>query len=457
MRCGFAVKAKFEVIFMSRKVGMISLGCPKNQVDAEIMLKKLVDAGYILVQEADKADVVIVNTCGFIEDAKRESIDSILEMADLKEDGLLKKIIVTGCLAQRYEEEIFTEIPEVDGVIGLGANGDIVAACDALFEEEETYSSFPDKTELPLNGGRILTTPEYTAYIKIAEGCSNRCSYCAIPSIRGDFRSRKMEDILEEANMLCEKGVKELIIVAQDTTRYGEDLYGELKLPELLSELNKIEKLHWIRLLYCYPDRITDELLDAIVENEKVCHYIDIPMQHADGEVLKAMNRKGDKETLLALVEKIRAKIPDVILRTTFITGFPGETEEAFTTLSEFVNEAKIDRVGCFAYSREEGTPAFDFENQVEKEIAVERAEIIMNQQFAISEEKLEECMGKTYDVLVEGYDPYTDSYYGRTYMDSPDIDNSIIFTCGYSIEDGEIVPVEIFDKDEYALIGEAV
>ncbi len=442
---------------MSRKVGMISLGCPKNQVDAEIMLKKLVDAGYILVQEADKADVVIVNTCGFIEDAKRESIDSILEMADLKEDGILKKILVTGCLAQRYADEVFTEIPEVDGVIGIGANDDIVAACDALFENDEQYSAFPEKEKLPLNGGRILTTPEYTAYLKIADGCSNRCSYCAIPSIRGDFRSRKMEDVIEEANALCEKGVKELILVAQDTTRYGEDLYGELKLPELLGELNKIEKLHWVRLLYCYPDRITDELLDAMAENEKVCHYIDIPMQHADGEVLKAMNRNGDKQSLLALVEKIRAKLPDVIIRTTFITGFPGETDESFTTLSEFVNEAEIDRVGCFAYSREEGTPAYDFDNQVDSEVAAERAEVIMDQQFRISEKKLEECIGKTYDVLVEGYDPYTDSYYGRSYMDSPDIDNTIIFTSGYRVDDGDIVPVEIFDKDEYSLIGEAV
>lgn len=442
---------------MSRKIGMISLGCPKNQVDAELMLKKLVDAGYILVQEADKADIVIVNTCGFIEDAKRESIEAILEMADLKADGLLKKILVTGCLAQRYNEEVFTEIPEVDGVIGIGANADIVAVCDAIFENDEQYKSFPDKEQLPLDGGRILTTPEYTAYLKIADGCSNCCSYCAIPSIRGGFRSRKMEDVLEEANMLCEKGVKELVLVAQDTTRYGEDLYGELKLPELLGELNKIEKLHWIRLLYCYPDRITDELLTAIAENEKVCHYIDIPLQHADGEILKAMNRKGDKESLLVLVEKIRAKIPDVVLRTTFIVGFPGETEEAFTTLSEFVNEAKIDRVGCFAYSREEGTPAYDFENQVDPEIAADRVEAIMTQQYTISEAKSEECMGKTYDVLVEGYDPYTDSYYGRTYMDSPDIDNTIIFTCGYEIENGEIVPVEIFDKDEYALIGEAV
>ncbi len=442
---------------MSRKVGMISLGCPKNQVDAEIMLKKLVDAGYILVQDADKADVVIVNTCGFIEDSKRESIDAILEMADLKEDGILQKILVTGCLAQRYADEVFAEIPEVDGVIGIGANDDIVAACDSLFESDEQYSSFPDKENLPLNGGRILTTPEYTAYIKIADGCSNCCSYCAIPSIRGAFRSRKMEDIIDEAKILAEKGVKELIVVAQDTTRYGEDIYGELRLPQLLDELNKIEGLRWIRLLYCYPERITDELLDAMVRNEKVCHYIDLPMQHADGEILKAMNRKGDKESLLALVEKIRAKIPDVILRTTFITGFPGETEESFTVLSEFVNEAKIDRVGCFAYSREEGTPAYDFPNQVDPEEAVHRAEVIMDQQFRISEEKLGEYIGKTLDVLVEDYDPYTDSYYGRSYMDAPDIDNTVIFTSGYRVDNGDIVPVEIFDKDEYALIGEAV
>ncbi len=442
---------------MSKNVGMISLGCPKNQVDAEIMLKKLMDAGYLLVQEADKADVVIVNTCGFIEDSKKESIDAILEMADLKEDGLVKKILVTGCLSERYKEEILDEIPEIDGVIGIGANEDIVAVCDALFEDDEKYTSFPDKENLPLDGGRILTTPEYTAYLKIAEGCSNCCSYCAIPSIRGAFRSRKMEDVLEEANMLCEKGVKELIIVAQDTTRYGEDLYGELKLAELLTELNKIEKLQWIRLLYCYPDRITDELIEAIKNNEKVCHYIDIPMQHADGKILKAMNRKGDKDSLLALVNKLRTEIPDIIIRTTFITGFPGETDDEFTTLSEFVNEAKLDRVGCFAYSREEGTPAYDLPNQIDPEISAERAEIIMGQQYEISEEKLSSYIGQTLDVLVEGYDPYTDSYYGRTYMDAPDIDNNVILTSGYRIDDGDIVPVEIFDKEEYSLIGEAV
>ncbi|MBO5897254.1 MAG: 30S ribosomal protein S12 methylthiotransferase RimO [Clostridia bacterium] len=442
---------------MSKKVGMISLGCPKNQIDAEIMLKKLVDADYLLVNETFDAEIVIVNTCGFIEDAKREAIDTILEMADLKEDGVIEKILVTGCLAQRYADEIFAEIPEVDGVIGLGANVDIVEICNSLYENDEPVSSFPEKEKLPLDGGRILTTPEYTAYLKIAEGCSNRCSYCAIPSIRGDFRSRPFDDVVDEAKMLCEKGVKELIIVAQDTTKYGEDLYGESRLPQLLDELNKIEGLAWIRLLYCYPERVTDELIDAIARNEKVCNYIDIPMQHVDSGVLKAMNRRGDKESLLALVNKLRAKIPDIVIRTTFITGFPGESDEAFTALSEFVNEAKLDRVGCFAYSREEGTPAYDFDNQIEPEIAAERAEAIMTQQYTIADNKLDDFMGKTLDVIVEGYDPYTDSYYGRTYMDAPEIDNSVILTSGYRIDDGDIVPVEIFDKNEYGLIGEAV
>ncbi|MBR5442684.1 MAG: 30S ribosomal protein S12 methylthiotransferase RimO [Clostridia bacterium] len=442
---------------MSKKVGMISLGCPKNQIDAEIMLKKLVDADYLLVNETFDAEIVIVNTCGFIEDAKREAIDTILEMADLKEDGVIEKILVTGCLAQRYADEIFAEIPEVDGVIGLGANVDIVEICNSLYENDEPVSSFPEKEKLPLDGGRILTTPEYTAYLKIAEGCSNRCSYCAIPSIRGDFRSRPIEDVIDEAKMLCEKGVKELIIVAQDTTKYGEDLYGESRLPQLLDELNKLEGLAWIRLLYCYPDRVTDALIDAIARNEKVCNYIDIPMQHVDAGVLKAMNRRGDKESLLALVNKLRDKIPDIVIRTTFITGFPGESDEAFTALSEFVNEARLDRVGCFAYSREEGTPAYDFDNQIDPEVAADRAEAIMTQQYTIADNKLDEFMGKTLDVLVEGYDPYTDSYYGRTYMDAPDIDNSVILTSGYRIDDGDIVPVEIFDKNEYGLIGEAV
>lgn len=442
---------------MAYKVGMISLGCPKNRIDSEIMLKRLSDAGYIITDDADGADIVIVNTCAFIEDAKKEAIDTILEMADLKADGALKKIVVTGCLSQRYKDEILTEIPEADGVIGIGANESIVEICNRIMEEDVPYSEFPPEEKLNLEGGRILTTPEHTAYLRIADGCSNCCSYCAIPSIRGPFRSRPMDNITEEASMLCEAGVKELIIVAQDTTRYGEDLYGEYKLPELLRKLSEIEKLKRIRLLYCYPDRITDELIEEIATNEKVCHYIDMPMQHADGGILKAMNRPGDKETLLALIEKIRERIPDVVLRSTFITGFPGETEEEFTVLSEFLNEARLDKVGCFAYSREEGTVAFDMENQVEKEVAENRAEILMEQQYRIVEEKLNSQMGKTVDVLVEGYDSYTDSFYGRSYMEAPEIDDYIIFTCGYDIEEGDIIPVEIFDKDEYSLIGEAV
>ena len=441
---------------MSKTVGMISLGCPKNQVDAEIMLKKLVDAGYLLVDEADKADVVIVNTCAFIEDSKKESIDSILEMVDYKEDGSLRCIVVTGCLAQRYADEVFEEIPEVDAVVGVGANDDIVSICDTVLAGEKC-SSFPEKEKMPLEGGRILTTPEYFAYLRIADGCSNCCSYCAIPSIRGKFRSRAMEDVIDEAKALCEKGVKELILVAQDTTRYGEDLYGEVRLPQLLDELNKIEGLEWIKLLYCYPERITDELISAINRNSKVCNYIDMPMQHVSGKILKAMNRPGDRESLTALVNKLREKIEGVVIRTTFITGFPGETEEDFTALSEFVNEMKLDRVGCFAYSREENTPAYDFPEQVEKQVALDRAEIIMEQQYRVNEENLEKLMGQTFDVIVDGYDTYTDSYFGRTYMDAPEIDNNIIFTSGYEIEIGEIVPVEIFDKDEYSLIGEAV
>ena len=441
---------------MSKKVAIVSLGCPKNQIDAEMMLKKLSDAGYTIVGEAMNADIVIVNTCGFIEDAKKEAIDSILEMADLKEDGCIEKILVTGCLAQRYGEDILKEFPEVNGVIGIGANGDIVDACEKLYSRF-TYSSFPCNEELPLEGERVLSTPPYTAYLKIAEGCSNCCSYCAIPSIRGKFRSREMDSIVSEAKTLAEGGVKELIVVAQDTTKYGEDLYGEYKLPELLGELNKIAGIEWIRLLYCYPDKVTDELITAIAENEKVCNYIDIPMQHVNGDVLKSMNRPGDRESLTALVEKLRERIPDIVIRTTFITGFPGETEEAFTELSEFVNEMKLDRVGCFAYSREEGTPAYDFPEQIDAEIASERAEIIMEQQFSIADNKLDEYIGKTLDVLVEGYDPYTDSYYGRTYMDAPEIDNMVVLTSGYRIDDGDIVPVEIINKEEYTLIGEAV
>ena len=309
-------------------IGMISLGCPKNQVDAEIMLAKLAESGrFDIVGDPYEADAVIVNTCGFIDDAKREAIDNILEMAELKKDGTLKALVVTGCLAQRYQQEVIDEIPEIDAIIGIGGNGDIVNVClEAL--EGKKYAAFPSRYDLPLSGERLLTTPEHWAYIKIAEGCSNCCTYCAIPSIRGKFRSRPMEEIVEEARQLAQSGIKELVVIAQDTTKYGIDLYNEYKLPELLRKISYIDGIEWIRILYCYPDAITDELLLEIKNNDKICNYIDLPLQHCNENVLRRMNRSGSKAELSALIEKIRSYIPDVIIRTTFITGFPGETEQ---------------------------------------------------------------------------------------------------------------------------------
>ena len=441
---------------MSINVGFISLGCPKNQVDAELMLSKIEKAGFNIVDVAYEADVVVVNTCGFIEDAKKEAIDNILEMAELKKEGSISKILVTGCLAERYKDEIFKEFPEVDGVLGLGANGDIVSAVNAVMNGEKV-GEYPDNEEIPMNGERLLTTPQHWAYLKIADGCSNCCTYCAIPSIRGKFRSRPMEEIVDEAIKLASDGTKEIIIVAQDTTRYGLDLYGELKLPELLRQLNAVEGLEWIRMLYCYPDRITDELLDTIAECDKVLHYLDIPLQHADGRILKKMNRTGDRESLTELIDKIREKLPDVVLRTTFITGFPGEDEEAFNTLSEFIDDNMFDRLGCFAYSPEEGTPAAEFDEQIDDEIKKHRADVIMEQQYDIFEFKQRKLIGRTVKCIVEGYDGYTDSYFGRTWMDAPEIDSVVYFTGKGDYDDGDIVDVEIFDINEYDLMGEIV
>ena len=441
---------------MSINVGFISLGCPKNQVDAELMLSKIEKAGFNIVDVAYEADVVVVNTCGFIEDAKKEAIDNILEMAELKKEGSISKILVTGCLAERYKDEIFKEFPEVDGVLGLGANGDIVSAVNAVMNGEKV-GEYPDNEEMPMNGERLLTTPQHWAYLKIADGCSNCCTYCAIPSIRGKFRSRPMEEIVDEAIKLASDGTKEIIIVAQDTTRYGLDLYGELKLPKLLRQLNAVEGLEWIRMLYCYPDRITDELLDTIAECDKVLHYLDIPLQHADGRILKKMNRTGDRESLTALIDKIREKLPDVVLRTTFITGFPGEDEEAFNTLSEFIDDNMFDRLGCFAYSPEEGTPAAEFDEQIDDEIKKHRADVIMEQQYDIFEFKQRKLIGRTVKCIVEGYDGYTDSYFGRTWMDAPEIDSVVYFTGKCDYDDGDIVNVEIFDINEYDLMGEIV
>ena len=440
-----------------KKIGMISLGCPKNQVDAEILLAKVAQHGYEITNDVDGADAVIVNTCAFIEDAKKEAIENILDMVQLKSEGTIGKVIVSGCLAERYREEILKEIPEVDAVMGIGSNKDICEVLDRLFAGEEEIESFGQKCGLPLSGERMLTTPPYLAYLKIAEGCSNGCTYCIIPSIRGKFRSRTAEDVLEEATRLAENGVRELIVVAQDTTRYGEDIYGKSALPALLTALNKIEKLKWIRVLYCYPERITDELIDAFANNDKVLPYFDIPIQHASAEVLKRMHRIGDKETLLELVRKIRAKIPNAVLRTTLIAGFPGETEEDFETLCDFVKEAKFDRLGCFAYSAEEGTVAAKMPDQIDEEVKKERGEHIMDLQYRIFEEKNRENIGKILPTVVEGYDPYTDSYYGRTYRDAPEIDGEIHFTCGYTLNEGDFVEVEVFDVQDYDLIGEVV
>lgn len=440
---------------MNYKIGMISLGCPKNQVDAEHMLALMDAEGWEIVDYVDGCDAVIVNTCGFIDDAKKEAIENILDMVELKKEGVISKIIVTGCLAQRYKDEIVKEIPEVDAVIGIGANGDIIKTVEEVMSGVDTIEKYPPQCELPLEGQRILTTPQYWAYLKIGEGCSNRCTYCTIPSIRGNMRSRSMENVIDEAKQLAESGVKELILIAQDTTSYGLDLYGELKLPELLNELCKIDSIEWIRLLYCYPDRITDELIETMKNQEKVVNYIDLPLQHADDKILKAMNRRGDQALIRNVISKLRTEIPDVVIRTTFIVGFPGECEEEFETLAEFVNEIEFDRLGVFTFSPQEGTPAFDMEDQVDEDIKTRRGEVIMQDQYSIMEEKNNEKIGKTYKVVVEDYDGYSDSYTGRTYMDAPEIDGLVKFTSHKDLDIGDFVDVEIFDVEDYDLIGE--
>lgn len=431
---------------MPIKVGMVSLGCAKNQVDAEMLLFTLRQAGYMIVNEASLADVAIVNTCGFIEQAKQESIDEILELAELKKEGKLKAIIVTGCLAERYQSEVMKELYEVDAVIGIGANADIAEVVDRALNGEKV-SSFPDKLCLPLEGGRLQSTPPYYAYLKISEGCDNCCTYCAIPLIRGKFRSRKKESLIEEARALADRGVKELIIIAQDTTRYGEDIYGYPAVHELLQEIAKIDGLRWIRLLYCYPDRITDNLLDTMAENDKILKYIDLPLQHCSGNILKAMNRRGDKDSLEALIGKIRAKLPGVVLRTTLITGFPGESEEDFAELSEFVKNMRFERLGCFAYSREEGTKAAELENQIDESVKQERQNIIMEQQQGIMFDYTQSLIGKELEVLVEGFDRYAECYYGRSKADSPDVDGKVFFTAtDRKPKEGEFVRVKIED-----------
>lgn len=440
---------------MSLSVGMVSLGCSKNQIDAERMLYKIQQAGHRLVGDAALADVAIINTCGFIQSAKEEAIETILEFATLKNEGRIKKLIITGCLAERYKEEIKTEIPEADGVIGIGCNDDIVAILDEI-EKGETVVRFDNKEKLSITGGRVQTTLPFFAYLKIAEGCSNCCTYCAIPQIRGKFRSVPMEDVVAEAKELVDSGVRELIVIAQDSTRYGEDLYGRLALPELLKKLCEIDELKWIRVLYCYPERITDDLLKVIAEEDKIVKYLDIPIQHCNGEILKRMNRKGDNKSLRELMEHIRETVPGIILRTTLITGFPGETEEQFTEMAEFVRDVKFDRLGCFPYSAEENTPAASFDGQLDDDVKQHRADIIMEEQMRVVDRKNEVLRGKVLEVVTEGYDRYGDCYFGRSAMDAPDIDGKIFFTSpNLKLVMGKFVNVRIDDILDYDLIGE--
>lgn len=440
---------------MAVKVGMVSLGCPKNQVDAELMLSLLREEGFELTSDAGLADVVIVNTCGFIEDAKKESIENILEFCTLKKEGRIKCVVVTGCLAERYREEVAKEIPEADVILGIGANAEIVNAVKRALEGEK-LCSFPEKDKLPLNGARVLTTLPFYAYLKIAEGCDNRCTYCAIPMIRGRFRSRPMEEIVKEAEGLAAGGVKELVVVAQDTTRYGEDLYGSLMLPELLRRLCRIDGFAWIRVLYCYPERITDELLDVMAGEGKIAKYIDIPLQHANGQVLRRMNRSGDAQSLTALMRKIRQRVPGITLRTTLIAGFPGETKEQFAELASFVKEVEFDRLGCFAYSVEEGTPAAALPEQLSEGEKKRRAEIIMDGQYDIMRRKNEALVGRAMTVLVEGFDKYAACWFGRSEADAPDIDGKVFIRSERPLAPGRFVQVlvdEVLDLDLLATV----
>lgn len=436
------------------KIGFVSLGCPKNQLDAEVMLHELVMAGYEITADETEADVVIINTCGFIESAKKEAIDNILDIAWLKENRDLKGLVVTGCLAERYRNDILDEFPEVDAVLGVGSIHNIVEAVGKVLEGER-YTSFEDKNCVRLGGDRVLTTPEYAAYIKIAEGCDNRCTYCAIPSIRGRFRSRPMEDIIEEAKDLEALGCKELTLVAQDTTRYGQDLYGEYKLAALLHRLSEETNIPWFRILYCYPDKITDELVAEIRDNDRVCKYIDLPMQHISDGVLKKMNRHGGSTVINDAVFRLRKEIPGVVIRTTFIVGFPGETDEDFNELCEFVNKQRFEHVGVFTYSREEGTPAYKME-QIDEQIKQDRYDIIMRDQLIINEEYNEKKLGTLVKVLCEGYDPVSEAYFGRSAADAPDIDGKIYFTGKKGIKAGTFVDVRIEEVIEYDLCGTA-
>lgn len=441
---------------MSIKIGLVSLGCAKNQVNAEQMLFLLSSAGYEISPQPEGSDLVIVNTCGFIDSAKQEAIYHILSLAALKEEGAIGKILVTGCLSQRYQDEICAELPEVDGILGTGNYADIADVVDRVLKGEYVARFDSINDDRIDNVRRVLTTPEHYAYLKIAEGCDNHCAYCVIPSLRGRYRSRPMEEVLTEAERLAKDGVKELIVVAQDTSRYGLDLYKERRLAELLRELCKIEGFRWIRVHYLYPDEMSDELIDVLASEDKIVKYLDIPLQHINDAILKRMNRRGNRAYLENLLNKLRNRIPGLVLRTSLITGLPGEGEEEFEELCQFLKEFKLERVGAFSFSPEEGTAAAKMEHP-DEEIAVRRAEIVAELQSRIMDEYNDGRIGEVMDVLCDGYDAEENAYYGRTYADSPDIDGKIWFTSEQPVPTGSFVPVLIDDVCDGELMGKAV
>lgn len=447
------------------KIGFISLGCPKNQLDTEVMLHEVLSAGHEITPDETQADIVIINTCAFIESAKKEAIDNILDIAWLKKHAKLKGIIVTGCMSERYGKEILEEFPEVDAVLGVGSIHNICEAIDSVCAQikskkkdpSKRYYSCEDKNTVKLGGDRVLTTPEYAAYLKISEGCDNRCTYCAIPNIRGKFRSRPMEELIKEARDLDSLGVRELTIIAQDTTRYGIDLYGKYSLHTLIQEICKATSIPWIRLLYCYPDKITDELIAEIRDNPRVVKYIDIPLQHISDPILKHMNRRGNSELIKSVIKKLRDNIPDISIRTTFIVGFPGENEEDFERLAEFIKEARFEHCGVFTYSREEGTPAYNFDGQIDEQVKQDRMDILMKSQLEINYEQNKEMIGKTISVLCEDYDPVSETHFGRSQYDAPEIDGKVFFKSEYRIAPGSFVDVKVRKVLEYDLFGYAV
>ena len=424
-------------------IGFISLGCAKNQVDCERMMYRVQETGHTVCPGIAGCDVVVINTCGFIDSAKSEAIDFILQTAALKAEGQVGKILVTGCLSQRYQQQILEQLPEVDGILGTGSYTEVVPAIEALLDGS-TVIDFGSIDAPEQETGRILTTPEHYAYIKIAEGCDNRCAYCIIPYLRGKFRSRQMDDVLYEARLLADSGIKELIVVAQDTSRYGTDLPGHKRLlPELLRQLCQIDGFHWIRIHYVYPDEIDDELIEVIATEPKIVKYLDIPIQHCNSKILKLMNRRGDGDFLRDLFAKLRSRIPELVLRTSVITGLPGEGEEEFEELCEFLKEQRLERVGAFAFSPEEGTPAAEMEF-VENSVAVSRAEMIETIQSRIMDDYSASMIGKVVEVLVDGYDDEFEQYFGRTYADSPDIDGRVWIASDDALSEGEFVTIQI-------------